>query len=145
MADVVRKLPGWQPILHAYMEPFLSLPFEYGTSDCFCFVGGAVAAMTGVNPCAQFVGRYHSRFGMMRTLLQHGHRDMASALDATAYALGWHRTTEQNSRIGDIAVLPSLQINALAIRYHGGFVARSMTGLNLAPLGPSLTLWSIPE
>lgn len=44
--------------LMAYVEAVRDRPFEWGKHDCCCFAAGAVEAMTGQNPMAEFLGTY---------------------------------------------------------------------------------------
>ncbi len=45
----------------AYIEAVRDRPFEWGRHDCCCFAAGAVQAMTGRNPMAEFLGAYSDR------------------------------------------------------------------------------------
>ncbi len=76
------RLPDWDTRLAAYLEPLRLRPFAWGSHDCCTFAGGAVQAMTGVDPMAEFRGRYSSPRGSVRALRKHGAGDLASTMDA---------------------------------------------------------------
>lgn len=40
------------------MGEWANKPFIWGESDCFCFAGGAIEAVTGVNPMTEIMPQY---------------------------------------------------------------------------------------
>lgn len=76
------RLPDWEARLAAYLEPLRLRPFAWGRHDCCTFSGGAVAAMTGVDPMAEFRGRYSTPRGSVRALRRIGAGTLAATLDA---------------------------------------------------------------
>jgi len=49
------KIEGWEKALEDYLKVEQENDFEWGLFDCCSFAGGAVEAMTGVNPYLDFM------------------------------------------------------------------------------------------
>lgn len=62
------RLSGWDQALSEYLAAKRAEPFAYATNDCCTFAAGAVLAMTGVDPMAEYRGRYFTRLGSLRAL-----------------------------------------------------------------------------
>lgn len=60
----------WPEKLADYLDDCAERPFTWGSHDCCQFAAGAVAAMTGVNPAAQF--SYGTEAEAAALLEQHG-------------------------------------------------------------------------
>lgn len=127
------KLDDWQPRLRAYLAAQADKPFKFGAMDCGAFAGGAVEAMTGVNPHAAVAGRYKTMAGALRALRRLGHEDhiayAASVLTEIepAYA-AW----------GDIAVVQGAPGLALGVVVGTHVEVRTPAGRGLVPLTDAL-------
>lgn len=75
------RKPDWEARLAAYLEPLRLRLFEWGVHDCCTFTGGAVEAMTGVDPMAEFRGKYRSAASSIRALRTLGAGDLERTLD----------------------------------------------------------------
>ncbi len=58
----------WEAALAEYVAARRDWPFAWGEHDCFLFVAGAIAAMTGFDPAVPYRGRYRSMRGSLRVL-----------------------------------------------------------------------------
>jgi len=67
----VRRYPDWETRLAAYLEGLRDKEFAWGKLDCAIFAGGAVKAMTGVDPMRGLRG-YSSEEGAARVLKERG-------------------------------------------------------------------------
>lgn len=76
------RKPDWEARLAAYLEPLRTRPFKWGEHDCCTFAGGAVEAMTDVDPMPEFRGKYRSAASSSRALRSIGGGDLARTLDA---------------------------------------------------------------
>jgi hypothetical protein len=76
------RKPNWEVALAAYLEPLRLVPFAWGTHDCCTFAGGAVLAMTGLDPMVEFRGRYSTELGAKRALRRIGRGTLVATLDA---------------------------------------------------------------
>ena len=55
------RYPDWAPRLNDYLRGVQEKAFEYGSHDCCTLAAGAVEAMTGEDPMAEFRGQYATR------------------------------------------------------------------------------------
>lgn len=66
------RLSDWEDRLSAYLAEMFDEPHAWGTNDCVMFGAGAAEAQTGVDPAAEFRGRYRSFAGAQQVLRPHG-------------------------------------------------------------------------
>lgn len=118
------RLPGWERRLALVTEKHVSLPGEWGVSDCGQTVGEAVEAVTGVNPMADILGKYKTEFGAARVMKRKGWIDTATML-----ASFFPETGRLVARRGDVGVV--MQGGALTAGYvcEYGFAAKGPRGL----------------
>ena len=94
------RFDDWIQRLVTYVSACHRTPYQPGRHDCALFAAGAVQAMTGVDPAAEFRGRYRTVRGGLRILRKLGHADhvalTVSVLPEIPVAM---------ARAGDIAVL----------------------------------------
>lgn len=58
------RAKDWIQRLHAEIEGSRKLPFAWGSFDCALFACNCVLTMTGVDPAADFRGKYHDEAGV---------------------------------------------------------------------------------
>lgn len=82
------RLPDWEARLSAYLaDRHARSSFGYAhvddpdQDDCCTFGGGAVLAMTGIDPMPEFRGRYRTARGSLRALRRHGAGTLEATLD----------------------------------------------------------------
>ena len=78
----MNRTPLWESALSDYIALMRHEPFEYGINDCCMFAAGAVKAMTGIDPMAEFRGRYNSLATSVRALREIGDGDLEATMDA---------------------------------------------------------------
>lgn len=78
-ALALRRLPDWETRLHDFLVGKAGVMFTWGATDCCMFSADAVLAITGVDPVAEFRGRYTTPGGAARALKRYG----AGTLEAT--------------------------------------------------------------
>jgi hypothetical protein len=139
----MRRLLGWEDRLRAHFVSVAEKPFEWGTSDCLCFAGGALEAVTGEDLWAEFRGKYLDRMGMARLLRRHGYEDIRQAADAVLPARGMRRVSDDEAFPGDIAVVPGMPGQSLAVRGDVGYVVRWEGGIALVEV-EAMAVWSVP-
>ena len=77
----MNKVGDWESALYQYIEECRHKPFEYGVNDCCMFAAGAVQAITGEDPMAEFRGQYKSQATSIRALKEIGAGDLESTID----------------------------------------------------------------
>ncbi len=97
------RLPDWEARLAAYLEPLRLRAFAWGSHDCCTFAGGAVEVMTGIDPIAEFRGRYSTARGSVRALRKFGAGDLAATLDGK-----FERVPASLAQRGDIVMSSGL-------------------------------------
>ena len=58
MAALIVRHRAWEEALAVYLDRVHDVPFAWGVHDCALFAAGAVRAMTGIDPAADFRGQY---------------------------------------------------------------------------------------
>lgn len=78
----LERVADWQTALSEYLINVRAAndPFAYGSHDCCTFISGAVEAITGVDPMAEFRGQYDTELGSLRALKRIGKGDLPSTL-----------------------------------------------------------------
>ena len=69
------RLADWSARLSDYVTRCANTPYALGHHDCALFAAGAVEAVTGVDPAAQWRGRYSTKAGGLRALARAGYAD----------------------------------------------------------------------
>jgi hypothetical protein len=76
------RIDGWDAALAALLDYWAARPFAYGEADCARFVAEAVAAQTGQDFYAPFLGKYKSKSGSVKALRTIGAGDLAATITA---------------------------------------------------------------
>lgn len=100
-APIPPRLPDWRPRLAAYVSGVARQKFKPGAQDCALFVAGAVLAMTGHDPAADWRGRYRTLSGGKRRLRGQGFADHIAFVEAHLAEI-----PPAFAAVGDVAVLP---------------------------------------
>jgi hypothetical protein len=75
------RLSTWEDALVNYIATKRHEPFEYGVNDCCLFAAGAVIAVTGEDPMAEFRGNYDSLKGTLKVIKEIGAGTLEATLD----------------------------------------------------------------
>ncbi|MBB5709448.1 DUF6950 family protein [Sphingomonas xinjiangensis] len=70
--SALSRAPDWEERLSVYLDRVRDEPFKWGSHDCALFAAGAVKAMTGTDPAADFRDTYTNRTGAAAALQEHG-------------------------------------------------------------------------
>ncbi len=76
----IKRLPDWPVRLNEYIVKAQSEQFDLGTHDCCTFAAGAVEAMTGVDPMADFRGKYDGWKSARKALKKIGQGELYDTL-----------------------------------------------------------------
>lgn len=137
---MIRKTPGWQARLVAYLAATARAEFSLGLMDCALHGASALEAMTGVDLAAPYRGRYTTFRGGLRVLRKDGYADHIAL--ATAHL----RTREagQTARPGDLAVVETDEGPALGVVQGQSIYLRAPSGLALLPVAQATTVFEVP-
>lgn len=94
------RLRDWKARLSDYLGQCARLPYQLGQHDCALFAAGAVLAVQGTDPAAQWRGRYTSKSAGLRLIRQAGFADHIAATAAVLPEIA-----PSMAAAGDIAVL----------------------------------------
>lgn len=134
----MQKLPDWEPRLRDYLASSATTPFEWGVTDCASFTGGAVEAMTGVNPHARFAGKYKTAKGAARALKR------LEFEDHIAYAASVLAEIDPAyAAFGDIAVVPGDGGMALGVVIGTHIEVRAPGGRAVLPLTDAMRAFRV--
>lgn len=150
------RLSDWRSRLSRYIESVRADPFVWGESDCACFAAGAVEAMTGADPMADFRGAYSSPSDGRRLLRSLGAAPRAKARThkspvgaqgdiecrpsptgglGTVLARSFEEVHPAFARDGDLALIETDGPFGAAIGVFMGerIMSRAVTGVDSAP------------
>lgn len=97
-----RRLENWPALLDAFIEARRERSFAWGTQDCCMFAADAVREITGLDPAAEFRGRYDSALGAIRLLWDRG--GVEGVVVAAAKAHGFAEISPAFARRGDLVL-----------------------------------------
>lgn len=70
---------NWTAMLAGYLDEAAETPFAWGRHDCVTFACGWFRLMTGRDTYAEWRGRYTTRFGAWRRIVEAGCKSMPDA------------------------------------------------------------------
>jgi len=76
------RLPDWEARLSAWIVANRSREFAWGQWDCILMACSAVEAQTGVDPAAEYRGRYSDARGAAEALRELGEGTLIKTVDA---------------------------------------------------------------
>lgn len=135
----MQRFADWEERLAAYLEPLRERPFEFGRHDCCTFASGAVQAMTGVDPMAEFRGRYTTSRGAAIALGRIGAGTLEKTMDGKL-----ERVAPGFAQRGDVAMIDGALVIAFGpvaimvgvVGGHQGLIRREMAEATVA--------WRVP-
>ena len=101
----MRRHPDWRRRLEQLIDAVEREPFAFGSADCGPnWAGRAIEAVLGIDPAADYRGRYDSAAGALRVMREAGHADLAGMVGhvlalATGMICDIHPA---DARIGDL-------------------------------------------
>lgn len=125
----MRRRRDWNERLGAYLAACGRRPFEPGRHDCALFAAGAVHAMTGEDPAADWRGAYGTISGGLRRLREAGVEDHVAAAAAL-----FAEIPVRQARPGDLAVVRAEEGLALGVVQGPRVYVARASGLGLVPI-----------
>ena len=140
MKQVLMRRADWKLQLIQFMGDAARTPFQPGVHDCALFAAGAVFAMTDVDFAADFRGRYSTLKGGFKLLQKAGFVDHV--------ALAAHLFDEippAYAAVGDLAVVPDQQGDALGIVQGSGIYVLTTDRLGVVSLLAATRAFRVPQ
>lgn len=126
---MTRRFPDWRSRLRAYVEVNARRPYRPGTMDCAMFMASGVEAMTGVDPAAEWRGKYRSLKRAREMLAEAGVADMVDIV-----AQQFEEVPPIFARAGDVAVVDGNGGDAFGLVQGALIYVLRPDGLGLVPL-----------
>jgi hypothetical protein len=140
MKQVQMRRADWQLQLIQFMGDAARTPFQPGVHDCALFAAGAVFAMTDVDFAADFRGQYTTIKGGLKLLQKAGYSDHV-ALAAQLF----EEIPPAFAAVGDLAVVPDAQGDALGIVQGSGIYVLTLDRLGVVSLLTASRAFRVPQ
>lgn len=122
------RVPDWPERLDAVVAAARERPFAWGVLDCALFAADGIAAVTGVDPAAEWRGTYADQAGARRLLHERG--GLSALAGRIARRHGWPRVPATRLGRGDVALVRLEDGSAaLAVCLGTGFALPGPCGL----------------
>ncbi|WP_374797259.1 DUF6950 family protein [Paracoccus sp. p3-h83] len=122
------RVYNWEARLAAYVARVAREGFAWGQHDCALFAAGAVEAVTGIDPAADWRGRYSSFEGGVKLIRKAGFSDHIAA------ARAWFpKVSRAEVMPGDLAVIDTGAGSAVSVVQGEMLYVLTEAGLGLIP------------
>ena len=133
------RYPDWRTRLAAYLQDTARRPFRPGVHDCVLWAAGARAAMTGIDPMADWRGRYSTIEEGLRLALQHG-----CAEPWLQVVVDLEEVPPAYAQVGDLALLDGEDgVPALGVVQGAAIYVLHPRGTGTVPLTRSRRAWRV--
>jgi hypothetical protein len=134
----MQRFPDWAARLEFFLLEQAERRFEYGRWDCCLFVCDAIAVMTGVDPAAEFRGRYDSaRTAGQLIRRSYGAHSVAAIAAGVAARFGMREVPMRLAGRGDVVLIRRKRDSSL------GLVA--LDGAHVIVLAGSVGMARVPR
>lgn len=125
--------------LFEFLEQAGRTPFVYGDHDCLLYPSNWCRAVTGIDPAADFRGRYHTHIGALRILNREG--GLLALAERQMTAAGLADVAPDAVVAGDVAVVRAPRPDGRLAHVGAVFTGRlwsalGVTGLVAGPFIP---------
>lgn len=134
----MQRLTDWRARLTSYLLEHGKVAFSYGKQDCALFAAGAVAAMTGHDPAAEWRGRYRTPAGGLRLMRMAGFRGAVDFMNRTFVPI--HPAFAGD---GDIAAVPLPEGEALGVIVGEVVYLTGPSGVAMQPRTSAERAWVV--
>lgn len=126
------RFEHWPETLSEFIEARRNTPFVWGETDCTLFAADAVKALTGVDPAAQYRGKYSDQKGALRLIKEAGSLSGLVPLESIPV---------QFASRGDVVLLDTESGQALGVHLGRVIAGQGPTGLMFVPTSHALAAW----
>jgi hypothetical protein len=136
------RVDNWPRVHAEFIEERRAMTFEWGKQDCCLFVADWVTRLTGVDPAAQWRGKYTNERGAALCMKRNGGDVLAFASKVFAKQ-GWPVCDVRQARRGDVACVETPMGPALGVCAGRDVFAPGADGLVVVPTLQALRAWRI--
>lgn len=143
----LQRFPDWPERLAVFIRDRESLPFNWVTHNCALVACDSVLEMTGTDLAEAFRGKFTTKFGAIRAVLDYCGGGLEELADKISRE---HEIPEINPNLaqrGDVLLvkqmIPDVSDVALAIMGMNAALATSPAGLTRMPRSSWLRAWRI--
>jgi uncharacterized protein DUF6950 len=130
------RYPDWPARLESYIQGLKGREFSYGSFDCALFVCDAIEVMTGVNPAAEFKGRYSTRDEARKLL------GAVGGYEGVAAASGLAVIAPKLARRGDVLRMRVFSLGLVSLNGRDAWVLGE-NGIELFPAAAAVGAWRV--
>jgi len=147
----VSRLDDWQIRFRATIAQWIDKEFIWGQTDCFCFAGACVEAMTGKNPLDPVLGKWKSKQGAYKYILsgikgRNGEFYKANNLSGYISLFGCEEKPVAMAQRGDIVLCDVNGNDCTGVMSEDGkrvWVMCSPAGMALFPIQAGVKAWAV--
>lgn len=127
---------NWLPRLSSVISRAQHTPFAWGKHDCCLFACDCAVAIAGIDPAAQYRGRYSTEIGAKRALTKN-HGSLEAAFDAC-----FQRIDPAFAQRGDLVLIEDDLGRSAGVVWSNGIWSVSPSGTGIVNLTP-LIAWRV--
>jgi len=116
----MQRFEDWDIRLGAAFEAAQSKPFAWGDHDCMTHACTMIHAMTGVDPYADFRGKYKTSLGALKQIKARGSETLLDLVEDLTEKHGMKEIPVAFAQRGDLVYFDVDQYGAFAIVHHNG-------------------------
>ncbi|PWJ81471.1 hypothetical protein C7441_1102 [Pseudaminobacter salicylatoxidans] len=125
-----KRSDGWDRAVEDLASAHIEIAPEWGRSDCLMTVGDAIQAVVGIDPFAEFRGRYRTEAGAARHLRRNGCENVRDVFETF---LGLEPVNRFSARRGDVGVMLINDEFTAGFICGSGFAVKQPHGLTFFP------------
>jgi hypothetical protein len=141
MNQTTKRCNDWPRALALFLEEKRNEPFAWGVNDCCTFVCDWLAILTGVDPAADFRGKYSDALGAKRVLKKRGGLE-AIALRA-AKRWGWAPVPVREAQRGDLVLCEMPEGLAAGVCFGAVAAFAGAVGVVTQPMTKCRRAWRV--
>lgn len=147
----MNRVEGWQIKFRAVIAQWIDKEFIWGKTDCFCFAGACIEAITGKNPLDPVSGKWNSKREAYKCILsgiegRNGKFYKADNLSGYINLVGFKEKPVSLAQRGDIVLCDVEGTDCTGIMAEDGkkvWVMCSPAGMALVPITAGVKAWGV--
>lgn len=141
----MKRKEDWPERLHEALLEHAAKPFAWGSTDCILSACNLIAAMTDVDPAAEFRGKYSTELGARKAIKRAGHDSLETLAEKIAADHGMQEVGPKFAHRGDLVVFDAPEGPAFGIVHLNGrdAVCIGPDGLRRMPVLQARRAWRV--